>query len=155
MKIGSALNAATRPLSLRKLLNRCTDMTEAEMRRGLQKMITSGEVTATPRTLNRYKYFVYSITDDGVKALEKRTEAFESGKTMALQIWRVFKTQGLKRGSRVDPKKVLEQFRAWESTPGALDDSEFWAGWRTLVAAGRITVAYNAEGAGRHLHFIA
>jgi hypothetical protein len=155
MKIAAALNMARSPLSTRKLLNRLTDMNERELHRALMKMVRAGEVKAEPRTLNRYKYFLYSLTELGVEEWEKRTEAYESGKPWALEIWRVFKAHGWKRGQRVDPREVLAEFKAWETTPGSVEDKEFWAGWRTLVAAGRITTAYNADGPGKHQHFIA
>lgn len=155
MKIGEVLNSAPRPLSIRKLLNRLTDMTEAEIRGALKRMVRDGEVAASPKMAGNYKYFVYSITEDGRSRWEERCEKYEQGKPWALEIWRVFKAQGLKRGSQVDPKELLAQLKAWETTPGSVDDKGFWAGWRTLVAAGRITVAYNAEGAGKHLHFLA
>lgn len=149
MKIAEALNAAPRPLSARKLLTRLTDMTEAEIRGALKRMIRDDEVRAIPKTAGRYQYFLYELTSIGYEAWEKRVEAFEHGKPVALEIWRVFKTRGWKRGSKVNQAETRKLMS------GELDYQEFLAGWRTLVAAGRLTVQYNAEGTGKHLYFIA
>jgi hypothetical protein len=149
MKIGEVLNAAPKHISTRKLLTRLTDMTEDEVRGTVRKMILKEEVEAQPRMAGNYKYFVYALTDKGFEAWEKRVAAYTRGKPVALEIWRVFKTQGFSKGQGVDPKAIRKAMRS------TMDNSEFWAGWRTLVSAGRIDVAYNAEGTGKHLYYLA
>ena len=149
MKIAEALNAAPRPLSKRKLLNRLTDIDEPSLMRALMKMVKDGEVNATPAKLNGYKYFMYSLSPDGVEAWKKRREAFDRGKPMAVEIWRLLRLDGARKGDRVDPQAIGRAIRS------TMENSEFWAGWRTLVTAGRIDVAYNAEGPGKHAYFLA
>jgi hypothetical protein len=149
MKVAEALNKAPRPISETKLRNRLTDMTDKQIHSALMKMRQNGEVLPHPRQTGGTKFYLYSLTDDGKAKWEERIEDFENGKPVALEIWRAFKTQGLKRGQGVEPMAVRKAMRS------TMKEAEFWAGWRTLVASGRLDVAYNAEGRGKHIYLIA